>query len=69
MPTKIIMNSGKEYMIDENAEYVIESFFSENKMPMGNGSITVLRNTFITINNDKTIFINPSHVSSVETLD
>lgn len=69
MPTKIIMNSGKEYTIDENVDYVIGSFFSETKMPMGNGSITTLRNTFITIDNDKTIFINPSHVSSVETVD
>ncbi|RHW36672.1 hypothetical protein D1B33_09730 [Lysinibacillus yapensis] len=68
MPTKITMNSGKEFIIAENAEYIISSFFNENKLPMG-GTTRVLKNTFLCLDDNRDIFINPSHVSSVETVD
>jgi uncharacterized protein YlzI (FlbEa/FlbD family) len=55
--TKIVMDSGKEYVIEKHPEDVVNSFTTQ----MG-----VVKNGFIHFD---TFSINPSHVSSVEQIE
>ncbi|WP_110928217.1 hypothetical protein [Bacillus massiliglaciei] len=66
MSTKIIMDSGKEYIIKESIDHVLEALFGENKLSMS--SVKILKNTFLKIDQEKEVFINPVHVSSVEAI-
>ncbi|WP_339227825.1 hypothetical protein NSQ77_19930 [Oceanobacillus sp. FSL K6-2867] len=72
MKIKVIMDSGKEYVIDKLDEFefdrFIGSFFNENKLPMGQ-TAKVLKNTLLYLGDKKSILINPSHVSSIEVLE
>ncbi|WP_100408453.1 hypothetical protein [Bacillus solitudinis] len=68
MKFKVIMDSGKEYVVSgfESREDLISNFVIVNKLPMGNGSVTKTKDEFVFLYNDETVLINPSHVSSVE---
>jgi len=71
MKVKVIMNSGKEYVV-ENERYSVQgfinSFYNENKIP-GGQTINVMKNGFMYLDEEQTISFNPSHVSSVEVVD
>jgi uncharacterized protein YlzI (FlbEa/FlbD family) len=55
LQTKLIMDSGKEYVIEKHPEDVVKRLTNQ----MG-----VVINAFIQIND---LIINPSHISSIET--
>jgi hypothetical protein len=65
MKIKVIMNSGKEYVVVEES-YSINDFKNTlyNELPDGK----VLYNGFIYLDSDKKITINPTHISSIEVL-
>ncbi|ARK30785.1 hypothetical protein [Halalkalibacter krulwichiae] len=67
MRYKIIMDSGKEYIVNniESHSGLLKSFYNENGVPMG-GKVRVLKNTFLFLDEEETIMINPSHISSIE---
>lgn len=66
MKTKIIMDSGSEYMFEGDINQVKRLCVNINKMPMG-GIVEIFKNGFIDITPN--ISINPSHISSLEELD
>lgn len=67
MKMKVVMNSGKEYVIKED-DYTIDDFQKSlyNELPTGE---RVLKNLFIYLDKDKKISVNPSHISSIEVLN
>lgn len=71
MKIKIVMDSGKEYFVEEphySTNQFLESFYSNTKLPMS-GTVSALKNAFATLDRDETIIINPSHISSIEVLE
>ncbi|TWI59232.1 hypothetical protein [Halalkalibacter nanhaiisediminis] len=68
MKVKIIMDSGKEYLLNEigySADSFLNSFYDINEIPMG-GSVKVIKNYLVQLSREGTIMINPSHISSIE---
>lgn len=67
MKMKVVMNSGKEYVIKED-DYTVNDFLESlyNELPTGG---RVLKNIFIYLDRDEKIIINPSHISSIEVLN
>jgi hypothetical protein len=65
MKIKVIMNSGKEYLVVEDS-YSVNDFKNTlyNEHPNGR----VLHNGFIYLDHAKKITINPTHISSIEVL-
>lgn len=72
MKIKVIMDSGKEYILDypENTyEQFISSMYNVNQLPAGAGTVKVLKNSFMFLDPESTIMFNPSHVSSIEIIN
>lgn len=65
MKIKVIMNSGKEYIVDEEI-YTVDDFTSSffNQLPVGN----VMQNKFVYLDREENIVINPTHISSIEVI-
>ncbi|MEC2078488.1 hypothetical protein [Metabacillus fastidiosus] len=66
MKIKVVMNSGKEYVIFEES-YSVNDFQDSlyTEMPVGG---KVLKNGFIYLDSAKKIIVNPAHISSIEVL-
>lgn len=57
MKLRLIMDSGKEYVVDQDIELLTDSFLTEDG---------ALINRLVHLSN---VAINPSHISSIEYLD
>ena len=66
METRIIMDSGKEYIIEESPEEILEKCYSDTKTPMGN-TIKTFTNKFIQF--DRNTIICTMHISSLEIIE
>jgi len=66
MKTKIIMDSGNEYIYDGDIYEVKSLCVNVQQMPMG-GRVEIFRNGFVDI--AANISINPSHISSLEEIE
>ena len=66
METKIIMDSGKEYIIEGSPEEILEKCYLDTKLPMGNTSKTFI-NKFIQF--DSNTIIGSMHISSLEIIE
>ena len=64
MKVKIIMDSGREYIVDGYINNVTDRCFNYNRLPMSNSSISIMKNDFVELCDG--VFINPSHISSIE---
>jgi len=66
METRIIMDSGKEYIVEESPEEILEKCYSDTKLPMGN-TIKTFTNKFIQF--DNITIICSMHISSLEIIE
>lgn len=66
MVTKIIMDSGKEYIVEESPEEILEKCYSDTKLPMGDTTKT-FTNKFIQFDNNTIIC--SMHISSLEIVE
>ncbi|MDX5476482.1 MAG: hypothetical protein LPK00_13185 [Bacillaceae bacterium] len=62
MIIKVIMDSGIEYELEDIES--VDNFQSKLKNDIG-----IVKNTFVYLDNDETIVINPSHISSIEVIE
>ncbi|MFJ7952213.1 hypothetical protein ACIQZG_11885 [Lysinibacillus sp. NPDC096418] len=72
MKIKVIMDSGKEYILEypgNTLQQFISSLYNENQLPMGAGTVKVLKNSFSFLDPESKIMFNPSHVSSIEIIN
>jgi len=66
METRIIMDSGKEYIVEGSPEEILEKCYSDTKSPMGN-TIKTFSNKFIQFDNNTIIC--SMHISSLEIIE
>jgi hypothetical protein len=66
MVTKIIMDSGKEYIVEESPEEILEKCYSDTKLPTGD-TIKAFANKFIQFDNNTIIC--SMHISSLEIIE
>lgn len=60
------MDSGKEYMVEESPEEILEKCYSDTKLPVGN-TIKTFTNKFIQFDNNT--IIGSMHISSLEIME
>lgn len=67
MKIKVVMDSGKEYIIKDE-HYSVDDFtnFFYNDLPTG---VKTMKNSHVYLDRDETIFVNPTHISSIEVLE
>lgn len=67
MKIKVIMDSGKEYIIKDDHSSVNDftNYFYDD-LPTG---VKTIKNTHVYIDRDETIFVNPTHISSIEVIE
>ena len=66
MVTKIIMDSGKEYIVEESPEEILEKCYSNTELPTGD-TIKTFTNKFIQFDNNTIIC--SIHISSLEIME
>ncbi|MGD6831421.1 hypothetical protein ACQCT5_04630 [Sutcliffiella halmapala] len=67
MKIKLIMNSGKEYEVSHNY-YNLDHYYESLFVDLGNG-MRRMKNSFMFIDDEETIGVNPSHISSIEVIE
>ncbi|MCH6264660.1 MULTISPECIES: hypothetical protein [Neobacillus] len=67
MKIKVVMDSGKEYVISEK-DYSLKDFTRTFYTDSANGEKT-LHNTLVYLDRDEKIVINPTRISSVEVIE
>lgn len=71
MKAKVIMDSGKEYEVEkQDVRYddFIKCLYNEGKTPIGN-KVFAIENSFIVLDDEYKIIINPIHISSIEVIE
>ncbi|MDQ0200053.1 hypothetical protein [Neobacillus ginsengisoli] len=67
MKIKIVMDSGKEYVICEK-NYSLDDFTRSFYNELPNGA-RVMSNTFAYLDGEEKIVVNPTHISSIEVIE
>ncbi|MFJ6415022.1 hypothetical protein ACIQLG_19775 [Terribacillus saccharophilus] len=68
MKLLVTMDSGKEYTVQDERDHVGVSDFVDslfNPLPQGR----IMANTFMYIDDNEMILINPTHISSIEVIE
>ncbi|WP_409305548.1 hypothetical protein [Peribacillus sp. SCS-155] len=71
MRIKVIMDSGKDYIIHSefNVQDFVNSFYDKELSSNGSGEVHNVKNSFVYLDSDHKILFNPTHVSSIEVMD
>lgn len=64
MKVKIVMNSGKEYTTNREIKSFLDEMYHTTYLMHGKES-KALRNHFLLMDYGQNIYINPSHISSI----
>lgn len=67
---KVVMDSGKEYVIETpySVQQFTESFYDKITNPINKQSTYVMTNQFMYLDDHNKIMFNPQHVSSIEVI-